>query len=430
MINKLRQSGQVVRKTIFWIHLVAGIISGLVIGVMSFTGVALAFEKEIVNWVDRAGARVTPPTESPRRLELDELVRRAETTRPGDRISNLTLHSDPAAALTASLGAAPVYINPYTGMVTPQGAERTRVLMRTLTSWHRYLALGGEQRALGKAITGAGNAAFLVLAVTGLYIWMPRTWSWRLLRPVLWFRSARGKARDWNWHNVIGLWSAPVLIVLTATALPISYTGVSRFINELGATAEGNPTTSQAAPFPSPALTSESENRSLEELLSVAQASHPDWSQISVRLNESGRGGPGGRGRGGPPPGRGRGDEPAAGGIPRGGTFGERPGSPPGSIETNATLSISIREANSWPRTASTNLSLDRTTGEVLSREGYADLSTGRQIRSWTRFLHTGEALGNLGQLVAGLACLGGCVLVYTGFALSWRRFLARRPRG
>ena len=26
----------------------------------------------------------------------------------------------------------------------------------------------------------------------------------------------------------------------------------------------------------------------------------------------------------------------------------------------------------------------------------------------------------------AGLACLGGCVLVYTGFALSWRRFFGK----
>ncbi|WNZ58636.1 PepSY domain-containing protein [Myxococcus sp. MxC21-1] len=43
------------------------------------------------------------------------------------------------------------------------------------------------------------------------------------------------------------------------------------------------------------------------------------------------------------------------------------------------------------------------------------------------RFLHTGEALGLLGQLVAAIASLGGVFLVYTGFALSWRRFFSRR---
>ena len=33
------------------------------------------------------------------------------------------------------------------------------------------------------------------------------------------------------------------------------------------------------------------------------------------------------------------------------------------------------------------------------------------------------EALGALGQAVAALASLGGCVLVYTGFALAWHRW-------
>jgi uncharacterized iron-regulated membrane protein len=65
-------------------------------------------------------------------------------------------------------------------------------------------------------------------------------------------------------------------------------------------------------------------------------------------------------------------------------------------------------------------------TGDIIRRESFADLSTGRQVRTWTRFLHTGEALGWAGQAIAGLACLGGCFLVYTGFALAWRRFFGK----
>jgi uncharacterized iron-regulated membrane protein len=45
--------------------------------------------------------------------------------------------------------------------------------------------------------------------------------------------------------------------------------------------------------------------------------------------------------------------------------------------------------------------------------------------------LHTGEAGGVVGQLVAGLASAGGAVLVYTGAALGWRRYrtwAGRRP--
>jgi uncharacterized iron-regulated membrane protein len=40
----------VLRKTVFWIHLSCGVAAGLVIGMMSVTGVLLAFERQIVAW--------------------------------------------------------------------------------------------------------------------------------------------------------------------------------------------------------------------------------------------------------------------------------------------------------------------------------------------------------------------------------------------
>jgi uncharacterized iron-regulated membrane protein len=58
-----------------------------------------------------------------------------------------------------------------------------------------------------------------------------------------------------------------------------------------------------------------------------------------------------------------------------------------------------------------------------LKRAGYTELNAAQQLRSWTRYLHTGEAVGWPGQLLAAIASLGGCVLVYTGFALAWHRW-------
>lgn len=72
-------------------------------------------------------------------------------------------------------------------------------------------------------------------------------------------------------------------------------------------------------------------------------------------------------------------------------------------------------------------MSLDPFTAQPLRTETYADFNSGRKVRTWLRFLHTGEALGWMGQLVAALASLGAVFLVYTGYALSWRRFVPRR---
>jgi uncharacterized iron-regulated membrane protein len=63
----------------------------------------------------------------------------------------------------------------------------------------------------------------------------------------------------------------------------------------------------------------------------------------------------------------------------------------------------------------------------VVRKEGFSDYNSGRKLRTWLRFLHTGEALGWPGQLVAAIASFGGAVLVWTGFALAWRRFFPRR---
>ena len=65
----------------------------------------------------------------------------------------------------------------------------------------------------------------------------------------------------------------------------------------------------------------------------------------------------------------------------------------------------------------------------MLRRESFADYDSGRKARSWLRFLHTGQALGWVGQLVAGLASLGGAFLMWTGFSLAWRRFFRRGSR-
>ena len=66
-------------------------------------------------------------------------------------------------------------------------------------------------------------------------------------------------------------------------------------------------------------------------------------------------------------------------------------------------------------------------TGDVVRWETFESQSLGRRLRSWSRFTHTGEAFGLLGQTIAGLVSAGGVVLVYTGLALAWRRFFGKK---
>lgn len=403
------------RKLLFWPHLIAGVLAGLVIALMSLTGVALALETPVLAWADRDARRVEAPAPDAPRLPLDELLARVRAARPEATPSGVTVYPEPTAAVLVSTGRSDgVYVNPYSGEVRPLGAQGWRDFFRRMMEWHRWLGAQGENRAVGRAITGASNAAFLFLAVTGLYLWWPRKWAWRAVRNVLWFRRGlHGKARDFNWHNTIGFWSLTVLLVLTVSGLVMSYGWASNLLYTLTGNeppSNQGPPGAQAVKVPPPPP--DAKPLAMDALLAQARAQVPAWESISVRLGGGGEGG----GRGGEAGAR-RGE-----GGGRGGEGGAR-----GGARGPQAVTFSIREPQAWPRFASAQVSLDPFTGQVLRRETFADSNLGRQLRMWMRFLHTGEALGAVGQFVAALASLGGAFLVWTGFALAWRRFFPRR---
>lgn len=404
------------RRILFWTHLVAGLIAGVSIAIMCFTGTVLAFEKQIVSWSERDARRVAVPAEAAARLPLDTLLERVRTVHPDARPASIVVSADPRDAVAVSLGRDDtLYVNPYTGEIRRPASTAVHDFMHVMVDWHRYLALSGDQRPTGKLINGICNLAFFALAVTGVYLWMPRNWSWRSIRAVAFLNlSARGKARDFNWHNVIGLWSAPILIVLTLTAVPISFRWgndlVYRLVGEEPPVRGPAGLSTPAPELPPPPPGARPISR--EAQFAAIQNAVPDWQQITLRLA--------------PPMPRGQNAS-----APRPPANAAPPNSePPARVRerpANTAPTFVVKRPAAWPRTATTTLTLDPFTGDILRTEGFSDLSTGRQIRSWTRFLHTGEALGWGGQLIAGLASLGGCILAYTGFALAWRRFFGRK---
>ncbi|MEN9840831.1 MAG: hypothetical protein RL376_631 [Verrucomicrobiota bacterium] len=376
------------RKILFWLHLATGLLAGVVIFIMSFTGAILAFENELVAWAERDARRVeTASTASAR--PLDELLAAAQAVAPeGAKPSGLTLSRDPhdSLAINFTRDAGVYYVNPYTAEVIRPASTAMRDFMKKVVELHRYLAQSGDQRPLGKALTGAANLGFLFLALSGLYLWWPRAWSnLQALRPSLWYvKGARGRARDWNWHNVTGFWFLPILVVITLSAAVIGYRWASDLVYHVVGEKPQRGSYLVVAPAevapPSPNLP----RLGLTETLAQVQTRHTDWSQITLREG-----------------------------------YAQRPENASGPDPYTATLKLIDDDAPSF---APAQLVLDPYTGATLSRTDYAEQSPGRKIRIWLRYLHTGQALGWPGQVLAGLASLAGCLLVYTGFALTYRR--------
>ncbi|HEY6361561.1 MAG TPA: PepSY-associated TM helix domain-containing protein, partial [Vicinamibacterales bacterium] len=340
-----------------------------------------------------------PPGTRAERLPVEALLSRLRDDRPDVVATAITIRSEADAPVAFAVPQRVFYADAYTGAVLGEGSQTVRRLMSQLRAWHRWIAIEGEGRPLARAITGWSNVLFLFIIASGAYLWLPRKWTWSQVKAVVVFNpSARGKARDFNWHNVIGIWLAIPLFVVVISAVPISFpwgnTLVYRAVGE--------------AP-PAPAGRAAGPGGLREQRVVPVAGLNTLWTRA-----ERHAGAPAARfGRGGVE-------------VPGWRTISMRI---PSSADASVVFTID-RGDGGQPHLRST-LTLDRDTADVVTYETFADLTVGRRIRNVMRFAHTGEVLGIPGQSAAGLVTFGGAVLACTGILLAARRFRAwiRRRR-
>ena len=148
-----------VRKLLFWCHLTVGSIAGVVILTMCVTGVLLAFERQIISFAER-DFRVSAPADG-HRLPLESLLEKAHAANPTSAPMSIAWKSDPSAPVEVAVNRnQSLLLNPYSGVVLGEGAKRTRAFFHSVEDIHRWLAASPENRATGRAITGACNLGF------------------------------------------------------------------------------------------------------------------------------------------------------------------------------------------------------------------------------------------------------------------------------
>jgi uncharacterized iron-regulated membrane protein len=347
---------------------------------MSVTGVLLTYERQITAWAD---GYALSPAAGAARIGVEALASRVHETH-GAWPTAITLRADPSAPAELAIGReGTVFVDPYTGSVLGRGSIAARRFFRAVTDWHRWLGASGEARAGARAVTGAANLAFLFIVLSGIYLWWPARLTPQHLRPITRFgHGLRGRARDFNWHNTFGFWSAVPLAFIVASGVVISYPWANDLLYTIAGgepPRRGGPARGGAgpAPQPTPSLVG------LDRAWGAAEAQVPGWQSLSLRV----------------------------------------PSQPEEPWSFTADTATGRR-----PHTR-TQFTLDRATAATLRVEDYAAAPGGRKAFLWMRFLHTGEAFGAVGQTVAGTASASAVLLAWTGVSLSLRRFAAWRRR-
>ena len=361
-----------IRKILFWLHLIIGCSAAIFIFLMSATGVALTYERQMIQAAEKADYPVV--ASQGRRLTLDEIMETNPLFSDIEKPS-LSIESGSNSLFVVSKGRKTLaYLNPYTGQEVETPGKETKAFFKKLRGFHRWLTLDGSFSDTGRWINGIANVIFFILILSGLYLWLPNKITKRAFKSklVLSRRHKSKQARNYQWHNVFGVYMTPILAVVVFTAFFFSFKLPGQLLKD------NVETTASSLPV-GESIKEGAEYQSYQNMIDSLVIAYPNWQRIqfapantsiqSFRLDY---------GSGGEPQKR---------------------------------LSIAI----------------DKTTGKHTAVRSFEDNSTYMKIRSYIRFLHTGEVYGLLGQTLAGLASLLACLLVYTGLMLSIRRWQLSR---
>jgi uncharacterized iron-regulated membrane protein len=366
-----------IRKIFFWSHLVVGISVGIIVFIMSATGVLLTYEKQIIEWDDSRHSIL--PLEGEQRLTTDEVLRITREKHPNENHIYIHWINEKGRAIPVWAGKHRYLLSPYSGETLQVGRSPIVELLHFITDLHRWLAMELEEQSFAKEVTAYSNLLFLFLIISGAYLWLPRRFNWSSIKGHLLFKIhfKSHHAKHYNWHHVFGVWMLVPLFVIVSTATIFHFQWANGAVYGIYG---------EEAPGP----------RQRREPVELIDGKQPYESLFTVAKQHA---------------------------VDNGSADWHSMWVELGRETENTHFYIDRSLGNNYD--AAYALFLDNDTADVVRVKRGSDWSKGAQAWGVARFLHTGEYFGLVGQTIAGLASLAACFLVYTGFTLSWRRLVS-----
>lgn len=208
-----------IRKTFRLIHLYLGLITGIVVFIVSITGCCWVFQSEIKSIIEEE-IKVAPQNQP--KLSPTQAKSISEEIIPDKKIHGIQYSNDPSEPLEIVFyEAEPLFyqsllLNPYTGAQLAQINHRDGFFSFVLDG-HLYLWL---PRFIGKHIVGYGTLIFLFSVITGVVLWWPKKKKNRKQRFKLdWNEKTRWKRKNFDLHTVLGFYASALALVFAVTGL-------------------------------------------------------------------------------------------------------------------------------------------------------------------------------------------------------------------
>lgn len=380
------------RKFFKQIHIWLSIPFGLVISITCFTGAMLIFETEITESVQRDLYYVDSVDGEP--MPLPELLSRVESTlEEGQRITGVTISDDPARTYKVNLSQpkrAAIYVDQYSGEVLGQ-AERLE-FFRTMFLLHRWLMdeRPEDNNAIfwGKMIVGVSTLMFVVILISGIVIWVPRSiTAWKNRSKIT---VTKGWHRFWyDLHVAGGIYATLLLLAMALTGLTWSFEWYREDFYKLFGVELAEQSKTAVKPESGDAAQRARAGRAGRDAEKRVDASpYIAWDAAYRNVRNV--------------------------------------------VGDDARITLSKGSASvslsGWGnQRASDKYLFDEATGEITSTELYADSDRSRKIRGWIFSVHVGNWGGLLTRVLWFLAAMIGATLPLTGYYLWIKRKFFRR---
>ena len=215
------------RKVIFYLHLVLGLSIGLLASITCLTGSLIVYKPEIESLLLGAVSHVAPTTDRAT-VSLEAAYDAVRERNPGCKIVQAYLHAEPDLAWSFDLNCKPkgrvvAYVDKYRGGVT--GEDH---FQRKWTQWIYDLHVRLLSGATGETVNGIGALLLIILASTGLVVWWPGVKHWRSGFRFEW--RARWRRKNYDLHRLTGFFASLLLMFVAFTgayfAFPKTYESV------------------------------------------------------------------------------------------------------------------------------------------------------------------------------------------------------------
>lgn len=366
------------RKALFWSHLVVALAAGVLLAWVAITGCLLAFQPQLERLAE-ASVRTGAPAASCN-LAPVLAATRAQT---GQLPVFVQEFAEPGRPVLLTLADARLLLVDPCAVRVLGPASPWRQRFEAVENLHRRLTLTRGRQDTLRQLKNAAVLAFLFLIVSGLVLWLPRQLRRASLSVALTPRPGlRGRARLWNLHQVAGFWVAVPMLFLAVSGVVISYAWARNLVYR----AAGSPELVTAAPRPRGGdgpHTPTTRYALLDPLMEQARAQQPHWQALQFAV--------------------------------------------PSDKDKTLNISVDLGDGGS-PGTRGV-LTLATADAAALKWVPFSSKPRGEQVRSYSTAMHTGRLFGWGSAVFVLLGALATLAQVYTGFALSWGRFVGWRRR-